>query len=653
MSGGRIRSIRFKDGYTVDSLTNAVSGFGTHADPRSYNRYLPRNLDQFHIAAAYDGSGMMAKVIDIPALDMVREWRNWQADAKQIKALEAEERRLSLREKVRMAETYRGLGGGALIIITAGEHSSELKPEQIAKGGIVAINVVTRWQITGVDYIDEIADPNYGKPTYWRMGNSQTNIHPSRVICFRGDPVPPILPVSADERFWGRARVQRVLDAVQNVDTAQGSFASLITKVRNVIIGIPGLMDLVSDADGEAALRRRLSAMILGESMYNAMLRDAGDGTPGAGETIDHRQVNWAGIPDVMMAFATFLSAVSDIPATRLMGKSPDGQNSTGDSDTANWNRMVKAKQMLELQPCMDQFDPLLMASAGVVSTDGAEVWADWAPLDTPSEKEEADTFNVTMDAVAKLQATGTIPDEAFAKGVQNLMTERGWIPGLEGALAEIPEAERFGLSSEDDGTDDDPSTLQAGKEGDPVSAGGGTNAPARRAASDGGAPTGGSPFEDANKHHWGRGPRGGQFKSGPGGGGSPSDYVGRAIGGGHGQKQRPVGEVSPSAARLVKQRTGIDIVEKELRLDHSGIAHAWKNHGPDGKVHGAKSLTKGDLVRAATGLNQATDIRPAKSRGMNGPRFEVTYTNRRGTMTVIYETSSKAVYPMNAWWVK
>ena len=485
MSGGRIRSIRFKDGYTVDSLTNAVSGFGTHADPRAYNRYLPGNLEQSQIAAAYDGSGMMAKVIDIPALDMVREWRNWQADAKQIKALEAEERRLGLREKVRMAETYRGLGGGALVIVTAGDHSSELKPEQIAKGGIVAINVVTRWQITGVDFVDEIADPNYGKPTYWRMGNSQTNIHPSRVVCFRGDPVPPILPVSLDERFWGRARVQRVLDAVQNVDTAQGSFASLITKVRNVIIGIPGLMDLVSDADGEAALRRRLSAMILGESMYNAMLRDAGDGTPGAGETIDHRQVNWAGIPDVMMAFATFLSAVSDIPATRLMGKSPDGQNATGDSDTANWNRMVKAKQTLELQPCMDQLDPLLMASAGVSATEDAEVWADWAPLDTPSEKEEADTFNVTMDAMTKLQATGAIPDEAFAKGLQNLMTERGWIPGLEGALAEIPENERFGLNPDDDGTD--PSAIAA-EGGDPDLEGvGGANGsvPPRRAAND------------------------------------------------------------------------------------------------------------------------------------------------------------------------
>jgi hypothetical protein len=324
--------------------------------------------------------------------------------------------------------------------------------------------------------------------------------------------------------------------------------------------------------------------------------------------------------------------------------------NATGKSDDDNWNKMVVAGQKLELRPCLELLDPFLLRSAGA---DPAKVTWKFAPLSVPSEKEEAETFNTTMDAVAKLQATGAIPDEAFAKGVQNLMSEREYVPGLDQALAKIPEAERFGLSSEDDGTDDDPSTLQAGKEGDPASAGGGTNAPARRAASDGGAPTGGSPFEDANKHHWGRGPRGGQFKSGPGGGGSPSDYVGRAISGGHGQKQRPVGDVSPSAARLVKQHTGIDIVGKELRLDHSGIAHAWKNHGPDGKVHGAKSLTKGDLVRAATGLNQATDIRPAKSRGMNGPRFEVTYTNRRGTMTVIYETSSKAVYPMNAWWVK
>ncbi|WP_454798576.1 phage portal protein [Novosphingobium lindaniclasticum] len=638
--------------WITDSLRGAIEAVGrlnpfTRAGLGG-STALPGIFTHQLAIAAYMASGMMKKVISIPAEDRVREWRDWQADAKAIEAIEAEERRLSLQAKVQEAENLRGIGGGALIIITAGDHASELKPDQVRKGGIVAVNVVSRWQITGKDWIKDLASPRYGEPTMWEMQGDkgdQVRIHPSRVICFRGARLPAGSAVADDEAFWGDSRLLRVYTEVTRSDETQAWFAALVRKAKLLRIGIPDL-----DSRDPEQLNKRIEVIALGESSLNATVYRSSGGQDDAGETITDYQVTWAGIPAMMDAFDQRVSAVSDIPFTRLLGRSPAGMNATGQHDMDNWNKAVVSGQKLETRPCLEQLDPFLIRSAGA---DPAKVTWKFAPLSVPTEKEEADTFNVTMDAVTKLQATGAIPDEAFAKGLQNLMTEREYIPGLDQALADIPENERFGLNPDDDGTGDDPSKLQAGKEGDPASAGGGTNVPARRAVNDGGVPTGSSPFEDGNKHHWGRGARGGQFKSGPGGGGSPGDYVGRAIGGGRGQKQRPVGDVSPSAARLVKQRTGIDIAGKELRLDHSGIAHAWKNHGPEGKVHGAKALTKGDLVRAATGLNQATDVRPAKSRGMNGPRFEATYTNRRGTMTVIYETSSKAVYPMNAWWVK
>lgn len=88
-----------------------------------------------------------------------------------------------------------------------------------------------------------------------------------------------------------------------------------------------------------------------------------------------------------------------------------------------------------------------------------------------------------------KVQLSGTIPDEAFAKAYQNGLSENGWMPGLDGALAEIPEAERFGLNPDPDGTD--PSAItQSGngvEGGDPGLAGrgGSGSGPARRAAND------------------------------------------------------------------------------------------------------------------------------------------------------------------------
>ncbi|MBB5709329.1 hypothetical protein FHT02_000535 [Sphingomonas xinjiangensis] len=114
-----------------------------------------------------------------------------------------------------------------------------------------------------------------------------------------------------------------------------------------------------------------------------------------------------------------------------------------------------------------------------------------WAPLWTPTEQQEADTFDKTMDAVVKLQNTGAIPDRAFAEGVQNLMEEREYIPGLGAALAKLPESERFGLSGgDDDGTDPSELTQSGNGEegGDPRlegGAGGVGSTPARRAAND------------------------------------------------------------------------------------------------------------------------------------------------------------------------
>ena len=61
-----------------------------------------------------------------------------------------------------------------------------------------------------------------------------------------------------------------------------------------------------------------------------------------------------------------------------------------------------------------------------------------------------------------KVQATAAIPEVAFAKALQTGIVENGWAPGLEGALDDIPEDERFGIEQdEDDGTD--PSALTQG----------------------------------------------------------------------------------------------------------------------------------------------------------------------------------------------
>lgn len=470
-----------------DGLWNAVTGLGTRADPARHRAYCLTPITRDEIEAAFRSSGLMRKVIEIPALDMVREWIDWKADAEDIEKLENEVKRLGLVQAIYEAEILRGLGGGAIVLGMAGEWAMPALPTPRA-GQIAFVRVVSRWQLTVSDWVDDFASPEYGQPKYFTFAGdkARTRIHPSRVVCFKADPLPAInVMASYEDRFWGESKVQRGMDAVMNCDNAMAAFAGLIDKARNTVIGIPGLSETVSDPVAKEAMRQRVADMAAGESMYHVTLYDAGDGTTG-GEKIDHRQVTWAGIPDIIRVYAETVSAIYDIPMTRLWGKAAEGMSASGQSQQQDWNKAIRARQGIQLAPCLDALFKFLIPSA--LGRVDASIWYDFAPLSIPTEAEESTRFKTLTEAMDKVQMSGAVPETAFNKGYQSLLVENGFVPGLESALAEIPENERFGIDPNSDGGGDDPSAIH-GEGGDPGLAGSGgqsgSGSPARRAAND------------------------------------------------------------------------------------------------------------------------------------------------------------------------
>lgn len=473
---------RFRDG-----LANIVSGHGTSADRRTHASYVLRPLDRAQIDAMYRSSWLMRKVVDLPPYDMTRAGRDWQAAKPVIERLEAEEKRLHLWPKLRQALILGRLGGGAIVIGTGDDPSQPLNPATLRAGQLAYLHVLSRWHLTLGQMVSDPADPMFGQPSSYKLRTAQqASIHPSRVVPFRGLPIPDVgLSWGSEDWFWGDSVLQSVQDAVKNADLAQGGFASLIDEAKVDIYKIPGLTALAGTPEYEDALSRRMNTSQLFKSQFNALLLDAGTGGPnGGGEEWDQRQVTWNGMPEVIRTYLSIVAGASDIPATRLLGKAPDGMNATGEGDETNYLMMIQARQESDLRPALDVLDPLIAASAGVPP---GEAWSVFAPLHQLSEKDAAAVHKLKAETVLIYANAGLVPSEAMERAVQNLLVEDSWLPGLDQALDAIPEDERFPSRAEAD--DDDPSAIVPTEEGgdqlSPTAAGGEGSIARRRAAND------------------------------------------------------------------------------------------------------------------------------------------------------------------------
>lgn len=431
-----------------DGLRNALTGTGSRQDARASYSYGFAPLTQQEIAAAYSGSGLLRKICQIPALDMVREWRTWNGlEPDQVAKVYAEEKRIGLVGLVRQAEVLRALGGGALIMGLPGDPSQPAR----ATDKLAFVHVVSRWHLTFESLQDNPTLEGFGEPEMWTMNSTdgQKRIHPSRVIPFRADRTAALaMPtINSADAFWGESTVSQVLDAVKDSDAARAAFAALLHKAKSMRIGIPNLYEMVA-AGKEDQVFARLSILATAESMHNAVVFDNGDDEGKGGEAITDAEYNFAGAKDMLYAYGEFVAAISDIPATRLLGRAPEGMNASGDSQQKDWAKVIRARQTLDLAPCLDRLDPHLLAAAGANSQNAS---FEFDPLDTQSEKERADTFKTLMEAVKILRDQDSIPDEAFNRGVQSLLIERGDLPELEQALSVLSDDVRYGIELPDE----------------------------------------------------------------------------------------------------------------------------------------------------------------------------------------------------------
>src|SRR5262245_30193746 len=237
----------------VDSLANLLTGMGVFGRDKAVSTLYTFNpLTKDQLDSAYRGDWIARKAVQIPALDMTREWRNWQADKEDITAIEDEEARLDLHRKIKRAIILSRLyGGGALLIGTNdGDASQELVPESIGKDGLRYVHVVSCYDLKPGEMDRDIESDYFSQPknyTLTSLDGVMTTVHPSRVVRFIGGDVPDCnLVGSTGNQGWGDSIIQVIDDAIKGVGMVAGGVASLVQEAKLDIIQVLNLGENVS-----------------------------------------------------------------------------------------------------------------------------------------------------------------------------------------------------------------------------------------------------------------------------------------------------------------------------------------------------------------------------------------------------------------------
>ena len=426
---------RHADGSTsilMDGLTNVVANLGTSRDKASGSSYTVPMLSASQLMDAYRGAWLPRKIVDIPAFDSCRAWRNWEAQPEEVKALAAEERRLGVKGKILATRIEARLMGGAALLIGTGDANPALplNPDAIAKGGIKYLTRLHMRQLSALDLCRDPASEYFDRPEFWMLNGVDglgVTIHASRLVIFTGTTVidPGLVPTQLG---WGDSVLTSVFQALTSADSVTANIASLVFEAKVDTVGIPDLMEKLGNPGYEATLLKRWALAETGKGINGTLMHDAE-------EILGQKKAGFASLPDVLDRFMQIASGAADIPMTRLMGQSPAGMSATGESDIRNYYDRVSAIQELEMGPAMGILDECLIRSALGSRPDG--VTACWNSLWQTTDRERFEIGKMGAEIITALKGAELVPMEPLSEAAVSMLTETGVLPGLQAAVEE------------------------------------------------------------------------------------------------------------------------------------------------------------------------------------------------------------------------
>lgn len=288
----------------------------------------------------------------------------------------------------------------ALFVVESDDPDYYLKPynpDGVKPGKYKGISQVDPYWMTPLMSEESIQSPagiHFYEPTWWQIGAKR--YHRSHLIISRHAEVPDIIKPAY--LYGGVPLTQQIFERIYAAErTANEAPLLAMTKRMNVV-----KMDLDKVFKDPAKFMERMTQQV--------QLRDNyGQRFIGTDDDYQQHETSLADLDATIMTQYQLVSAIAEVPATKLLGTSPKGFGASGEYEEASYHELLAGLQCNDGTPILKRHYELLSRSEfGGKYT----IEPHWNPLDEPTEEQVANINKTKSDTYATLQGTGAIDGE-------------------------------------------------------------------------------------------------------------------------------------------------------------------------------------------------------------------------------------------------
>lgn len=429
--GARSPEQKFPRGLTMDAFSNVLArlGNGTPNLMEGTNYNLTRLTQNYQLMnTLYREHWIIRKIIDTIPEDMTRNWITitTQLPPDEIRKLDKLWRVRRVRQKILTGLKWGRLYGGAVGLIMIEGHDDILDQplnfDTIMPGAFKGLMILDRW--SGVypspELVRNIDDTEFGLPDSYQvtLEEGQTmNVHHSRILRFVGRELPYWEKLA--EVYWGASEVEVVFDELKKRDNTSWNIAQLIFLANLRVMKSEDLGEML--AIGDTKLQSDIYNTLQAQ---NWLMSNMGLHLIGKNDEFQTHQYTFTGLNDIYESFMMDIAGASQIPVTKLFGRSPAGLNATGESDMQNYYEIVQQQQESTLGPILDKLLPIMcMSEFGAIPDD---IDYTFNPIRTPDDEEVADLADKKTKSIIEVYNAGLISQKVALKELKQLSESTG-----------------------------------------------------------------------------------------------------------------------------------------------------------------------------------------------------------------------------------